>query len=605
MLALFLSLMLITGCALIIGNALICYLNLEADTSFDRPLDQAILSIWLGIVILANCFYTIALFSQLSLPVTLGFTTLCSFLALLPCHNRQFLTGLATTTSLSAYCGIAAVGLGVAAYCSQVIVWYDSGLYHLQYIKWLSEIGIVPGMALIHWRLGISSSWFALAAPFNQGILAGRMFSLVGGFCLLMLLLQAGVAVGHLIKQQGRKHDLFMLCAALLAIPVLLVWGMPNSPSPDLPVICLEIVSAWAILAISQNPPMANQKSGRNITLALIILAAGAASMKLSAAPLLAITVLFYLFCHEFSFKKILTSISTTMLVLAPLAIAGVLISGCAFFPSGMFCFDVPWSLGQTAVAEKSRIIQEWAKWGGAPTPDGATSWNWLIPWIRAEKVGCALILLTLASAVYIICCAKQRYSTRGSLPVIAIGLSGTAFMLFTAPSWRFGLGYLVLLPALFLTMLGERTITTIFTLPVFKLTRYRALTVALVTLGIALHSHLLPRPSYKLLDDYFSKTPGTGSDNPHFNVLLPPKAQNISNEINPATGRTVSMSRDTLTKKNAVDFTYFQPQTSQTCWDSPLPCSAGPVDDPPDAVALRDWKHGIAGGFIRAGKTR
>jgi hypothetical protein len=498
-----------------------------------------------------------------------------------------------------------AIALGTAAYCSQVLVWYDSGLYHLQYIKWLSEVGLVPGMGLIHWRLGISSSWFALAAPFNQGPLTGRMFTMPGGFCLWMLLLQTGIAVKHLIRQQGRKQDLFMLCSALLVIPLVLFWGMPNSPSPDLPVICLEIVSAWAILSISFAHPVANQKSTRTITLALIILAAGAMSMKLSAAPLLAVAGLFHLFHRGISFSKLLTAAGIVILILAPLAIAGVLISGCAFFPSTMLCMDLPWSLGQSVIAEKSRIIQEWAKWGGAPTPAGATSWNWLVPWIYAEKVGSTLILITLTSAAIILCSAKRRLTVGGSLPVIAIGLSGTAFMLCTAPSWRFGLGYLTLLPALVITLWGETVITAAFASPTAALLRNPALLVTIVALAIALHCHILPRPSYKLLDIYFAGNPEISADHPHFNLLLPPNAQNICNNIDPATGKTVVLTKNTLVEKHALDFIYYQPAESETCWDSPLPCAASPADDPPDNIALRDRKHGIAGGFIRNGKTQ
>jgi hypothetical protein len=603
MFILFLSLILLAGVALIIGSAVAGYL--EADTAFDRPEERAVLSIWLGIIILANSFFAISLFNRLSLPSSLGFTTLLTILALIPPHSRNFLKQLAKTTDVRISLGITAVGLGVAAYCSQVIVWYDSGLYHLQYIKWLSDIGVVPGMALIHWRLGISSSWFALAATFNQGILAGRMFTLPGGFCLMMLLLQAGIAASHLFRKQGRRQDLFMLCTTMLVIPLLLIWGMPNSPTPDLPVICLEIVTAWAILAISQESPMTHQKSGRHITLALIILAAGAASMKLSAAPLLAVAGLFYLFYRGFAFNKLLTGVAITMLVLAPLAGAGLLITGCAFFPSTLFCLDVPWSLGQSVVAEKSRIIQEWAKWGGAPTPAGATTWNWLIPWMRAEIVGSTLILITLASAVFILCSAKRRRSTRGTMPVIAIGLAGTAFMLCTAPSWRFGLGYLSLLPALVLTLWGETVIAAVCASPAAQLLRNPALFGALVATGIALHSHLLPRPSYKLLDGYFTGNPGISGDNPHFNLILPPKAQNICNEINPAIGQTIAMTRNTLIEKHALDFIYYQPAASETCWDSPLPCAGDPQADKPDAIALRNRQLGIAGGFVQTGNIQ
>jgi hypothetical protein len=603
MLTLFFSFILLTVIALVIGNSVVGYL--KADEVFDRPADRAILSIWLGIILLANSFFAISTVSSLSLPITLGFTTLLTFVALIPTQSRRSLGQLVTTTGISTSLGIIAIALGTAAYCSQVLIWYDSGLYHVQYIKWLSEIGLVPGMGLIHWRFGISSSWFALAAPFNHGIMTGRMFTMPGGFCLWMLLLQGGVATSHLITQRGRLQDLFMLCSIILAIPLVLLWGTPNSPSPDLPVICLEIVTAWAILAISQLSPITQKKSVQTITLVLIILAAGAMSIKLSAAPLLVVVGLYHLFYRGFTFTKLLTGTALITTILAPLATAGVLIVGCVFFPSPLTCLDVPWALGAQVVAEKARIIQNCAKWGAAQAPVGVTTWNWLFPWVRSEKIGSALILLSLVTAVGILGCSRYRQS-KGTLPIIAIGLSGISFMLCTAPSWRFGLGYLILLPALSLTLWGNTLLTAFLASP-FAMLRNSALLGTIAALSIALHSHILQRPSYKLLDSYFASNPEISGYKPHFSLFLPPTTQNICNITDSNTGDTVAIIKNVLIKKQAQNFIYFKPEKSDTCWDSPLPCTADPAEDPSTNIALRDRQQGIAGGFVRStvGRSR
>src|ERR1019366_3156353 len=61
------------------------------------------------------------------------------------------------------------------------VSFYDTALYHQQAVKWLSTFGLVPGLALLHFRLGFTSSWFAFAAPMNSGMLAGRASSILGG----------------------------------------------------------------------------------------------------------------------------------------------------------------------------------------------------------------------------------------------------------------------------------------------------------------------------------------------------------------------------------------------------------------------------------------
>jgi hypothetical protein len=592
MVILFLALLLLIGCTGIIGNSVAGYL--QSEKVFDRQEDLLVVSIWIGIVILANVFLALSLLGPLSPPVSICTTTLLTTLALLPRHSRHLVIKLATTAGPCSWCGLIAISLGVAVYCSQVIVWYDSGLYHLQFIKWLSDVGIVPGMALIHWRLGIASSWFALAAPFNRGILAGRMFTLFGGFCLLMLLCQGSIAAVHLIKRQGRRQDLFMFFATLLTIPFLLVWGMPNSTSTDLPVICLEIVTAWSILTIAGAPTAAIHDSPRNVSLVLVILAAGATTIKLSAAPLLAVVGLYYLLHRRFSPGKVLVGVAATGLTLAPTAAAGLLISGCAFFPATLFCLDAPWSLGRAEVAERSRLIQDWAKWGGASPPEGATTLQWLGQWLRTEWAGSALIALTLVSGVIIWGIIRRRSTGAGTLPVVAIGLSGIMFMMATAPSWRFGLGYLILLPTLLLTLAGEPILPETGTASGCRLLN-PCLIGLLVGLVIAMHSHMLPRPSYRQLDGFIAENPMGGGDNVHFRLVLPPKTLNIAYEIDPVTGN-VSYARNQLLNERAADFTYFRPATAETSWDSPLPSTPYPLD----AVALRNRQRGISGGFIR-----
>lgn len=50
----------------------------------------------------------------------------------------------------------------------------DTGLYHATIIRWYSTIGAVPGMALLHGRLGFHSGVFALAAISDADPLIGR-----------------------------------------------------------------------------------------------------------------------------------------------------------------------------------------------------------------------------------------------------------------------------------------------------------------------------------------------------------------------------------------------------------------------------------------------
>ena len=68
--------------------------------------------------------------------------------------------------------------LRILAFCSLALTvtilckasdtdFYDTALYHQQYVNWLTQYGFVKGLALIYFRFAWPSSVFALAAPFN------------------------------------------------------------------------------------------------------------------------------------------------------------------------------------------------------------------------------------------------------------------------------------------------------------------------------------------------------------------------------------------------------------------------------------------------------
>ena len=55
--------------------------------------------------------------------------------------------------------------------------------------------------------------------------------------------------------------------------------------------------------------------------------------------------------------------------ILAPLAAAGLVATGCAFYPSALFCAPLPWSQGAGQAAHEASLIRNWARWDGLPQP--------------------------------------------------------------------------------------------------------------------------------------------------------------------------------------------------------------------------------------------
>lgn len=595
MIVLFTLILILAGASLVTGSALLHAMSPES--SFDRAEDRAILSIWLGIVLLANVFLGVSLLSPITVPVGGTTTAILLALSLFPRKNRTALRSLLIGSAVETRWCVIAISLGAAAYCSQVIVWYDSGLYHIQFTKWLSEFGLVPGLTLIHWRLGIASSWFAVSAPFNHGLLQGRVHALPGGFCLFLLLVHFCMAWRSAACRQGRRQDFFIIAAVLLTMPVMLVWGMPNAPTPDLPVIILEIIAAWGVLIIAQTDRNVINNHPMNSSLAILLLAAGAVTMKLSAIPLLGVACLLYVFRGGFNFSKVLAGGAASLSLLAPLAWTGLRTSGCAFFPSTLLCIDAPWSLGREIISEKSKIIKEWAKWGGAPTPSDATAWNWLIPWVKSERVCTFFILLTLAALLMILFLPGYRKHLRDNLFIPAAAISGLAFMMVTAPSWRFGLGYLAIVPALFAALYAEKRPWHADSPKSLRWTGNIVMFGTVVAALLVLHHHVFPKPSYRLLDQMAARGDNTTDGNPHFRLLLPPKQWNLGHLLTEDQQKAVALFGNRMIENNGDGFIYYTPSTDNSlecCWDAPLPCAPEKLTN----VRLLDQRRGVIGGF-------
>jgi len=596
LIAIFLAVLFLAGCGLVIGTSVLGWL--DAGRVIDRSGDRAMVATWLGLLILVNLLLVLSLFAPLSPLVTAAAVLLLLGVALARQKTRKELGRVCRQVSAANLIGVLTVMLGAAAYCSQVIVWYDSGLYHVQVVKWLSEHGLVPGLALIHSRFGFISSWFTLPALFNHGFLAGRVMALSGALCLALVTVHALVAWMRICRGEARRPDWFLGAALLLTIPVVLLHGIPNAPTPDFPVIVLVLVVAWVILVVAggegQVTGLAAEGRSRLVPL---LLAVGAVSTKLSALPLLVIAGCFSLFGSPSTLRKSLLVVGGTAgLGLLPTAAAGIVVAGCAFYPVALSCVDLPWSLGAEAVAREVSLVRDFARCGSL-APEGSSLLGWLSSWWRFEWVAAGLLLLSaLAGLRLVVTRACKSYAESW---VAVLGVVGIVYLLAAAPTWRFGLGYLVLLPAL---AVAPRYAGTKSGLPTWVRLPGRlghfALAGTVVGLFLALHVHLVPRPSYRLLDEILAAGLIASDDHPHFNLLLPPRIWNIAYDVDKTTGRTVAK-RNVIVQDTVGDVRYSRTEDagkSDLCWDAPLPCAWQRLAD----TRLRHPAKGFVEGFVK-----
>jgi len=546
--------------------------GLQAD-SFERARDRAIVAVWLGVVVLAISLLATSLVLPLSPWVGAVIITSMSSLSLLSQRTQTEIAGLRSRLSVRLVLAFVGIEVAIAALTTQKVTWYDTGLYHYGAIKWLSHYGSVPGIALLTSQLGFTSSWFALAAPFNGESLEARASVILNGFAFLIVVLHFLICLSHSFTSKAQVSDWFIVVSSLIIIPFTvgskLMSVILASPSPDLPTIFLTEVVAWAILVISNSNPLFSGKIKHSILGARVIpliLSAGAVTMKLTALPLLLISTLFYLFGPGSRGKRVAIASAIILLLMSPMLISSTITSGCPLYPSSLLCFDLPWSVPAQTVQKIAATTHGWTTWFN-PSGNG-TNIFWLLgQWFRyskLNKVMAALIAISILSILYVWQSVKT-YQIRGYLWLIALGVAGMTFLMMTAPAFRFGLGYLILLPILPIAIYCRAKVGRV--LPIVQ--KFRA----------AYYSSKLHRIQVLLLLFVVSLTlVSLTKQGMQERLLLPPQLSKVA-----------------VLEKKVNDVTYFSPP-GKLCWASELPCTFRPQE----GIKLRDAAHGLQAGFVR-----
>ncbi|WP_152532309.1 LIC_10190 family membrane protein [Leptolyngbya sp. Heron Island J] len=555
----------------LIGTALI--ISLRADC-FDRMGDRIIVSLWLGLVLLADSLLLLSLILPLSPIVGLAFAIGISLLLICWAPIRDELQHLWRIKSLAVVVAIASWAVLVAAYMTTQVTWFDTGLYHFGLTRWLSEFGTVPGLALVLNNLGFTSSWFALTAPLSIESVASRVHAVTNGWVALLATCHGFLTLWYWVTGKARVTDKFMLIFLVLVLPGLTVTpflsAIVTSSSPDVPIIFLTGVVAWSILTTTNSPSSRSEQSRTHLwgaSLIPLLLAVGAVSIKLSALPLLPIALLFYGQQPFLDYRRLLFGGLLSLLLLSPLMIVSIVTSGCPLYPSSVLCVNVPWRVSAAVAHRAVEVIRFWDHNFGE-VPPGANRFFWqLWEWLKFARFNAIMLLLLLLSMGFAIptlrSARKQKIDSTSWL--LCCSLIGMVFIMLRAPMIRFGLGYFMMTPAITISILG----TAYFAKSNWQFPRY------------------FSGPNVR---GYLSKSFFVGLGLIAVLILFQPDIQ-ARLFLPPAMPSTA------VESKQSYDVQYVQPvNDSVKCWDAPIPCTHNELN-----IRLRHPSRGLRAGFVPA----
>ena len=581
-------------------------LALIAPRSLERPADGALVATWIGTLLLALVWLAVSLIQPLVPIVTVTLAVLLVAGALLLPSVRTTLLHLVTGLSPWSVVGMLALLLGVAFLCTQTVTFFDTGLYHAGLIEWLSRFGSVPGLALIEYRFGFTSSWFALAAVFNQGPLHGRIDALPGGYALWLASVHLSVSLHRLMRAQAALADWLVAIAYLM----LLAWaarvGITVSPSPDVPVMVMCVTVAWAMLVIGTGHVRDVTRFGPEAV--PVLLSALAFALKPTVVPLLVVSLVFYALRRGVGGRLIVLCGLVAVLVLPVLA-TSLVTTGCPLFPSPILCSSLPWSVGSAAAAVDQSTGRVYLEWTGVTPPADANGWNWIPHWARSEPLGTITIAYMLVASLAAL--ALSRWTKAfGAGWMAALGLLGVGWVLALSPTYRFLVGYAIL-PVAYLgaVLCFRRGLSAAVLVPP------AAVAGAAVLLATVVDAHsnglTLSARAYALIAPVGALTILVASALPR---LAPPRVPQVgltaaavlvaallasSNRTFAASDLAVPAPLSELAASDRVEHTmndvrYSSPSGDRVCW-AVIPCTIEPVDP---RLHLRDPQRGVAGGF-------
>lgn len=538
-------------------------LNLCNGYQFTVSGDRFIISIWLGIVILCLCCITIALFFPVS-PMIGGIMSLAWILvSLLSQKVRRDFYQLFKLLSPQNFIKGLILSIAIAIFTSQQIIWFDTGLYHLGSIHWISQFGAVPGVGLINSKFGFTSSWFAFSAPLIFDWTEGKIGAISNGYLMLISFFHISIIL-HKSKENILTIPNLFIGFFLLLIMVIYILDNTNgnsliSFSHDIPVALLIGIISWSMLIITSNSFLPPRLFTLDSNLIPLLLATGTISIKLTAIPVFGVILLFYFWSNKSFIKQSILVVSLIFILLLPNALFSIKTSGCPIYPSQIMCLNLPWTMNTEIIKTENDQIIGMEKIAADSNPIMELiqkRWKWFKSSIKMQIT---VFLYGLSLILGILIIRQKNLSLKSTQNwLVFLGILGTSFIMIVVPLIRFGMGYFLLIPSLFGANYCYHKKYQ-FKINIFKqihqpIKKFSWLIITIILLI-------------------------SGASNLENRLLFPAK-----------------LLESTLIKAQNNDVEYTYPADFYLrCWGAELPCAALPIKS---NIQLRDANKGIKAGF-------
>lgn len=525
--------------------------------------DYSLLGIFvvIALAMLGNFFIPLSDFSGV---VTLSLGVI--LLILFHYQSNLFVTKeRLTSLSIMGFCVLLVIAKletsGIMNYQAYKTVFhFDTGLYHMPFLQWISSNSIPIGLANLHGRLGFNSSWLIFHSSWRSSWIGWSSLAIVEGWIwtLGIWIFGEGLVNNWTTLRIGNR---ILLIALALIFFVNFGINQPGSVvSTDHASNIFALLTVVYFLQFTDAITEQNSSGSQRGILLMTVSSCLAITGKLSMLPvsLFPLIGFFVTARTRIMWKSLIVSLILSVIFFTLWILRNLLLSGCLVYPIAFTCLDqVGWGVGsQQAIIEKNAITG-WARSPDSNYLKSLDNYDWLTSWFSrildspTIKLVFILLLSSLILPIFEIFKLthyqenkKNIIKNLGFTLIILTAILGLLLWFLNGPDPRFSWSFLLLIAVPIIAFwLALFNVTKIFDFlaKIFqkKITYYVLLALMVV---------LFMQRSSKLFDlAPWDKAPNVG----------------FSQKTLPKTGQII----------------YIPLKTSQSleiyqCWAIPLPCT-------------------------------
>lgn len=309
----------------------------------------------------------------------------------------------------------------------------DTGLYHAQFIQWITNYKIIPGLGNLHGRFAFNNQSFLLEALFSFSFLKLRFFHLVNSYLLLILSFSLIFSIHRIIYSNRIRSILYV---GLLILFQLFYLISASSPTPDI----FSTVGIWFVVMIYLER-ITSKNNNKFYWVILVFTSFFLITVKLSTLPIVLIVFLYLLEPDSTLKRKIFLIISLGMIVYIPFFIRNYIISGYLVYPYPFIdLFNPDWKIPVPYVHEMKSVISTHAQVGDWQV---RTFSEWLPIWFSNLSAGFKILsvfilLSPILTLTMIILSKSIRNFFQSEFRILIICFLAIIFWFFSSPNYRF-----------------------------------------------------------------------------------------------------------------------------------------------------------------------